>query len=202
MAGTQGRGAGRDGSDQAREAAVETALGALDLDAKARLLGGRDMRSLHALPEIGLKSLVMSDGPTGVRGVRWTADDPSVALPSPTALAATWDQDLARRAGTLLAQEARRKGLHVLLAPTVNARRRRRSCARAGSRSRRSMRRSAVDGTTATIRIRNTGSRAGRHPFPGQCRCQSGGVQRVGAAPWPGPGQGKPSAPPHRTSNP
>ncbi|MET9500547.1 glycoside hydrolase family 3 C-terminal domain-containing protein [Streptomyces sp. NPDC006622] len=102
------------------EAAVETALGKLDLDAKTRLLAGRSMWSLPALPEISLASLVMSDGPIGVRGVRWTADDPSVALPSPTALAATWDPGLARRAGVLLAQEARRKGVHVLLAPTVN----------------------------------------------------------------------------------
>ncbi|MFK3729214.1 glycoside hydrolase family 3 protein [Streptomyces sp. NPDC088090] len=106
--------------DAAREAAVEAALGRLDLDAKTRLLGGQDMWSLPALPEIGLASLVMSDGPIGVRGVRWTADDPSVALPSPTALAAAWDPALARRAGRLLAQEARRKGVHVLLAPTVN----------------------------------------------------------------------------------
>ncbi|MCZ4121285.1 glycoside hydrolase family 3 protein [Streptomyces sp. H39-S7] len=102
------------------EDAVETALGKLDPDAKARLLSGQDMWTLPALPEIGLGSLVMSDGPIGVRGVRWSADDPSVALPSPTALAATWDPELARRAGNLLAQEARRKGVHVLLAPTVN----------------------------------------------------------------------------------
>src|SRR5690606_10508727 len=40
--------------------------------------------------------------------------------PSPTAIAATWDTALVRRAGNLLAQEARRKGVHVLLAPTVN----------------------------------------------------------------------------------
>ncbi|MBT2492788.1 glycoside hydrolase family 3 C-terminal domain-containing protein [Streptomyces sp. ISL-96] len=103
-----------------REEAVEAALGKLGLDAKAKLLGGQDMWSLPALPEIGLRSLVMSDGPVGVRGVRWTADDPSIALPSPTALAATWDPELARRAGRLLAQEARRKDVHVLLAPTVN----------------------------------------------------------------------------------
>jgi beta-glucosidase len=109
-----------DRGELAREAAVEAALGKLDLDAKARLLSGQDMWSLPALPEIGLSSLVMSDGPIGVRGTRWTADDPSIALPSPTALAATWDPDLARRAGVLLAQEARRKGVHVLLAPTVN----------------------------------------------------------------------------------
>ncbi|MFG2328433.1 glycoside hydrolase family 3 protein [Streptomyces sp. NPDC048604] len=106
--------------DARREAAVEAALSRLDLDARTRLLAGRDMWSLPALPEIGLGSLVMSDGPIGVRGVRWTADDPSVALPSPTALAAAWDPELARRAGRLLAQEARRKGVHVLLAPTVN----------------------------------------------------------------------------------
>jgi beta-glucosidase len=100
--------------------AVEQALGKLDLDAKARILAGQDMWTLPAVPEIGLRSIVMSDGPIGVRGLKWTADDPSIALPSPTALAATWDPALARRVGNLLAQEARRKGVHVLLAPTVN----------------------------------------------------------------------------------
>ncbi|MEV5317331.1 glycoside hydrolase family 3 C-terminal domain-containing protein [Streptomyces sp. NPDC052687] len=102
------------------DTAVEAALARLDLDTKTRLLAGQDAWTLPALPAIGLGSLVMSDGPVGVRGVRWSADDPSVALPSPTALAAAWDPDLARRAGVLLAQEARRKGVHVLLAPTVN----------------------------------------------------------------------------------
>ncbi|MGD6745685.1 beta-glucosidase family protein [Streptomyces sp. BH106] len=111
---------GKGRAGRAREAAVEAALGKLDLDTKARLLGGQDMWSLPAVPDIGLKSLVMSDGPIGVRGVRWSADDPSIALPSPTALGATWDPELACRAGELLAQEARRKGVHVLLAPTVN----------------------------------------------------------------------------------
>ncbi|QES50301.1 glycosyl hydrolase [Streptomyces venezuelae] len=107
-------------ADQIRNDVVEAALGKLDLDTKARLLAGQDMWSLPAIPGIGLASLVMSDGPIGVRGVRWTADDPSIALPSPTALAAAWDPETARRAGRLLAQEARRKGVHVLLAPTVN----------------------------------------------------------------------------------
>ncbi|MFJ2156550.1 beta-glucosidase H [Streptomyces sp. NPDC087856] len=119
MAGTREAGAAV-GAVDAVDAVVEAALGRLGLDAKTRLLAGQDMWSLPALPEIGLKSLVMSDGPIGVRGVRWTAADPSVALPSPTALAASWDPELAHRAGVLLAQEARRKGVHVLLAPTVN----------------------------------------------------------------------------------
>ncbi|MGN9839640.1 beta-glucosidase family protein [Nonomuraea sp. H19] len=92
----------------------------LDLGTKIRLLTGMDMWSLPPVPEIGLDRLVMSDGPVGVRGEQWSSADPSIALPSPTALAATWDLDLARRAGRLLAQEARRKGVHVLLAPTIN----------------------------------------------------------------------------------
>ncbi|MFI6882105.1 beta-glucosidase H [Streptosporangium canum] len=99
---------------------IESLIGRLDLSAKVRLLTGADMWSLPALPEIGLRRLVMSDGPIGVRGEQWSCADPSIALPSPTALAATWDVALVRRVGRLLAREARRKGVHVLLAPTLN----------------------------------------------------------------------------------
>ncbi|WP_425568253.1 glycoside hydrolase family 3 protein [Nonomuraea rubra] len=99
---------------------LDELISRLDLPAKIRLLTGADMWSLPPLPEIGLDRLVMSDGPIGVRGEQWSAADPSIALPSPTALAATWDVELVRRAGRLLAQEARRKGVHVLLAPTLN----------------------------------------------------------------------------------
>jgi beta-glucosidase len=101
------------------ETAIERALERLDLAAKVRLLSGQDMWTLPAIAEIGLASLVMSDGPIGVRGTGWSYDR-SVALPSPTALAATWDPAVARTAGRLLGQECRRRGVHVLLAPTVN----------------------------------------------------------------------------------
>jgi beta-glucosidase len=106
--------------DNAQTAAVTAALARLDLPAKVAILSGQDFWTLPALPQIGLASIVMSDGPVGVRGTTWGAEHPSVALPSPTALAATWDAGLARLAGQLLGQEARRKGVHVLLAPTVN----------------------------------------------------------------------------------
>ncbi|MEU8322929.1 glycoside hydrolase family 3 C-terminal domain-containing protein [Nonomuraea sp. NPDC048881] len=99
---------------------LDELIARLDLPTKIRLLTGAGMWSLPPIPEIGLDRLVMSDGPIGVRGEQWTSADPSIALPSPTALAATWDVELVRRAGALLAQEARRKGVHVLLAPTIN----------------------------------------------------------------------------------
>ncbi|WP_304453515.1 glycoside hydrolase family 3 protein [Nocardiopsis sp. YSL2] len=107
-------------TDAERARRADEALAALDLEGKVRLLSGDSMWSIAANPAIGLGRLVMSDGPVGVRGERWTPDDPSVQLPSPTAIAATWDRGLVREAGRLLAQEARRKGVHVLLAPAVN----------------------------------------------------------------------------------
>nr|WP_296066255.1 glycoside hydrolase family 3 C-terminal domain-containing protein [uncultured Actinoplanes sp.] len=99
---------------------VDDLIELLDLEEKVSLLAGQDLWSLPAIPRIGLRSIVMSDGPIGVRGTGWAPDDPSIALPSPTALAAAWDTELAERAGRLLGQESRRKGVHVLLGPTVN----------------------------------------------------------------------------------
>ena len=55
-----------------------------------------------------------------MRGERWDERDPSANVPSPTALAATWDEELVEQLGGLLASEARRKGVDVVLAPTVN----------------------------------------------------------------------------------
>ncbi|MEU7905189.1 glycoside hydrolase family 3 C-terminal domain-containing protein [Actinoplanes sp. NPDC049118] len=102
---------------------MDDLLARLTLEEKVSLLGGQDFWSLPAIPKIGLRSLVMSDGPIGVRGTGWAPEDPSIALPSPTALASTWDPTLARKAGRLLGQESRRKGVHLLLGPTVNLQR-------------------------------------------------------------------------------
>src|SRR6476659_8554861 len=95
-------------------------LAALSLEQKARLLTGADFWALHAEPAAGLRRVVTSDGPAGVRGEHWDEREPSANVPSPTALAATWDPARIERIGGLLAAECRRKGVDVLLAPTVN----------------------------------------------------------------------------------
>ena len=92
----------------------------LSLEQKVRLLTGADFWALHPEPAVGLRRLVVSDGPAGVRGERWDERDTSANVPSPTALAASWDEALVEEAGRLLAFESRRKGVDVLLAPTVN----------------------------------------------------------------------------------
>ncbi|MCO1654032.1 glycoside hydrolase family 3 protein [Pseudonocardia humida] len=88
-----------------------------------RLLTGADFWALHAEPALGLRRIVTSDGPAGVRGELWDERDPSVNIPSPTALAASWDPGMVRGIGGLLAEEARRKRVDVLLGPTVNIQR-------------------------------------------------------------------------------
>jgi beta-glucosidase len=95
-------------------------LDVLTLEQKVTLLTGADFWALHAEPAAGLRRLVTSDGPAGVRGERWDERDEAANVPSPTMLAATWDEARIERLGRLLAAECRRKGVDVLLAPTVN----------------------------------------------------------------------------------
>jgi beta-glucosidase len=102
------------------EAVLEALVSRLDLTRKVRLLTGQDWWSVPAEPAIGLRSLVVSDGPAGVRGSTWSELSPSASFPSPTALAASWDTAAVARVAALLAGEARRKGVDVVLAPTVN----------------------------------------------------------------------------------
>jgi beta-glucosidase len=92
----------------------------LTLEQKVRLLTGADSWVLHGESTVGLRPLVLSDGPAGVRGVRFDAANPSSSLPCPVALAATWDAGLIEELTTALGREARSKGVDVLLGPTVN----------------------------------------------------------------------------------
>jgi beta-glucosidase len=85
-----------------------------------RLLTGADFWALHAEPAIGLRRIVLSDGPSGIRGESWDDRRTALNLPSATALGATWDPGLARRYGGVLAAEARRAGADVVLGPTIN----------------------------------------------------------------------------------
>lgn len=95
----------------------------LTLEDKVLLLTGKDSWSLHPLPQIGLRSIVFSDGPAGVRGRTWDERSPSVNFPSPTAVAASWDRSTVFSVGQGLGIEARRKGVDVVLAPTINLQR-------------------------------------------------------------------------------
>ncbi|HEU5391406.1 MAG TPA: glycoside hydrolase family 3 C-terminal domain-containing protein [Streptosporangiaceae bacterium] len=95
-------------------------LAALSLDDKVRLLTGADNWRSCPLPAIGLRAMVVSDGPAGVRGVTMDERNPSSSLPCPSALGATWDPALVQALAAALGTEARNKGVDILLAPTIN----------------------------------------------------------------------------------
>ncbi|MFD5653054.1 glycoside hydrolase family 3 C-terminal domain-containing protein [Streptomyces sp. NPDC127039] len=99
---------------------IDRLLGKLTPRARALLLNGATTWRTRAEAAVGLRELVMSDGPAGVRGEAWDERSTSLLLPSASALAATWDEALVEDLGGLLAAEARRKGVDVLLAPTLN----------------------------------------------------------------------------------
>jgi beta-glucosidase len=95
-------------------------LAALCLEEKVRLLTGADNWRTKPAPAIGLRSMVVSDGPAGVRGTTMDERNPASSLPSPSALGATWDPALIQTVAAALGAEAKSKGVDILLAPTIN----------------------------------------------------------------------------------
>lgn len=102
---------------------VASLLPKLTLEEKVDVMTGHDMWRNRPLPQHGLRSLRMTDGPHGARGGELGCEDGSASFPCEAALGATFDEDLIFRIGQQLGSEATRKGCNILLAPTVNLQR-------------------------------------------------------------------------------
>ncbi|WP_281195127.1 beta-glucosidase [Halorubrum sp. F4] len=95
---------------------------ALTLEETARLVSGttdptgRATGYLAGVERLDVPPLCMVDGPLGVR----IPDESATAFPAPIALAATFDDELAREHGAALGRETRAAGADVLLAPGTN----------------------------------------------------------------------------------
>ena len=100
-------------------------LHALRPDERIALLAGDDVGGIAGGPDdhtgtsdgvarLDLPTTYYSDGPVGPRQGRATA------MPSPSALAATFDPKLASAYGALVADEVRKKGNDVVFAPMIN----------------------------------------------------------------------------------
>ena len=99
---------------------LDDLLDRLDLETKVRLLTGATFFTLHGEPAIGLAPMALSDGPTGVRGLQFAGGRTTSLLPNATLLAAAWSTRTAHEVGVLLAEEAQRQQIHVVLGPTIN----------------------------------------------------------------------------------
>ncbi len=114
-----GRVSGRAGAPPAVTRAAQL-LAELTVHEKVLLLTGADSWRTQGAEALGLRPMITSDGPAGVRGVVLDERHPSSSLPCPSALGATWDPELVGELAAALGAEARSKGVDVLLAPTIN----------------------------------------------------------------------------------
>src|SRR4051794_3705084 len=95
-------------------------IATLDLPAKVRLLTGASSFTLPPDDSIGLGEVRLSDGPTGVRGLKFSGGRQVTLFPNATLLASAWSEDTAYEVGQLLAEEAMAQEIHVVLGPTIN----------------------------------------------------------------------------------
>lgn len=102
---------------------IDELASSLPVDERAALVTGADTWSTTAIEDIGLGSILMSDGPAGVRGAAWHERNTAVSFPCGVALGATFDALLLEKVGQALGEQARERGVNVLLGPTINLQR-------------------------------------------------------------------------------
>lgn len=109
---------------------VDQLVDNLTLDEKAALLSGSDFWHTAPVERLGIPAIMCSDGPHGLRAQLDEADHvgsamsvPATCFPTASALASSWDLDLAGDVGRALGREARRWGVSVVLGPGVNIKR-------------------------------------------------------------------------------
>ena len=100
----------------------------LTLEEKAGLCSGADFWHTKTVERLGIPTLMVSDGPHGLRTQDPERDDPNhsrkaVCFPAGCSVAASFDPDLARREGAAIGREARAFGVGVVLGPAVNIKR-------------------------------------------------------------------------------
>jgi beta-glucosidase len=102
---------------------IESLLAQLTLKEKISLLSGRDLWHSNPLERLDIPSLVMTDGPNGVRATNpefGRPAGPTTCFPTGISMGATWNIDLIEQVGQALAQETLGMGCDILLGPCVN----------------------------------------------------------------------------------
>lgn len=87
----------------------------MTLQEKIEYIGGYESWYIRPIDRLGLPAIKMVDGPQGVRN-----NTQSTLYPSGVAAAATWNKELIYEMGVALGQDARARGVHILLGPGVN----------------------------------------------------------------------------------
>jgi beta-glucosidase len=102
----------------------------LTLEEKAALTSGLDFWRLKAIERLGIPSIMVTDGPHGLRKPAGESDHlglnasvPATCFPPAVGLGASWDPELAARVGAAIGREAAIEDVAVVLGPGVNIKR-------------------------------------------------------------------------------
>jgi beta-glucosidase len=107
---------------------IEKLISQLTLEEKVGMIHGNGFFTTKGVERLGIPPFKTSDGPRGVRkdfvNDEWKdiglSYDYVTCLPCNSALAATWNRQLAYSTGKILGKEARGRGKDMILAPGVN----------------------------------------------------------------------------------
>lgn len=105
-------------------------IAAMTLEEKAGLCSGKNFWYLKGIERLNIPSIMMTDGPHGLRKQEVGVDHaglhesvPATCFPTASALAATWNRDLLYRVGVALGEECRQEKVGVILGPGINIKR-------------------------------------------------------------------------------
>lgn len=107
---------------------IRDLVGQMTLEEKASLGSGLDLWHTRPVERLGIPSIMLADGPHGLRkqtqSARFApASLPSTCFPTGSALASSWDRDLIEGVGRALGEECLAEDVQVLLGPGVNIKR-------------------------------------------------------------------------------
>ena len=102
----------------------------MTIEEKASLMSGLDFWYLKSIERLGIPSIMVTDGPHGLRKQADNADHlginksvPAVCFPTSAATACTFDRDLLKRIGIAIGEECRQEEVAVIPGPGVNIKR-------------------------------------------------------------------------------
>ncbi len=102
----------------------------LTVEEKAGLCSGADFWHTKAIERLGIPTIMVSDGPHGLRKQIDSEFHPNlhrsikaVCFPAGSALSCSFDRSLIQEVGEYLGEEARAENIHTLLGPAINIKR-------------------------------------------------------------------------------
>jgi len=109
---------------------IEALIDQMTLEEKAGMCSGLDFWHLKGVERLGIPSIMVTDGPHGLRKQKGSSDHigifdsvPATCFPSAAGLAGSWDRELIGRVGIALGEECQAEDVAVLLGPGANIKR-------------------------------------------------------------------------------